>query len=262
MTHAPHPRFGTDIVPVEVSASPALLFRATEPTAVIDQATKVANALADVIRKQVLFKHIGNKDHVLVEAWTLCGSMLGVFPICVWSRPVEYGGVQGWEARVEARTMQGQVIGAAEAACMRDEENWSSRADYALRSMAQTRATSKALRLPLGFVMTLAGFDATPYEEMDGVIEGQARVVNNPPRSGQAGGFNRGQPQGGAEGRPVLPATESQLKAIYAIARGAQAMDDAEVEARCKELYGVTPSALSRRQASEFIDALKGGTNG
>ncbi len=63
---------------------------------------------------------------------------------------------------------------------------------------------------------------------------------------------------GRPENRPVLPATEPQIKAIYAIARGAQAMDDAEVEARCKELYGVTPSGLSRRQASEFIDALKG----
>jgi hypothetical protein len=32
--------------------------------------------------------------------------------------------------------------------------------------MAQTRATSKALRQPLGFVMTLAGYSATPAEEM------------------------------------------------------------------------------------------------
>jgi hypothetical protein len=32
--------------------------------------------------------------------------------------------------------------------------------------MAQTRATSKALRQPLGFVVTLAGFNATPAEEM------------------------------------------------------------------------------------------------
>jgi hypothetical protein len=32
--------------------------------------------------------------------------------------------------------------------------------------MAQTRATSKALRQPLGFVMQLAGFNPTPAEEM------------------------------------------------------------------------------------------------
>ena len=66
---------------------------------------------------------------------------------------------------------------------------------------------------------------------------------------------------GPPQARPVLPATEPQVKAIYAIGRGAQAMDEAEVDAKCKELYGATPSGLSRRQASEFIDALKSGSN-
>ena len=46
------------------------------------------------------------------------------------------------------------------------EKTWAGRDDYALRSMAQTRATSKAMRQPLGFIITLAGFDATPAEEM------------------------------------------------------------------------------------------------
>jgi hypothetical protein len=64
---------------------------------------------------------------------------------------------------------------------------------------------------------------------------------------------------GRPEARPALPATEPQVKAIYAIGRGAQSMDEAEVEARCRELYGVGPSELSRRQASEFIDAHKAG---
>jgi hypothetical protein len=90
--------------------------------------------------------------------------MLGVFPVVEWTRPV----ADGWEARVEARTLAGQVVGAAEAECLRTEKQWKSRDDYALRSMAQTRAVSKALRGPLGFVVTLAGFEATPAEEMNG----------------------------------------------------------------------------------------------
>ena len=64
---------------------------------------------------------------------------------------------------------------------------------------------------------------------------------------------------GRPETRPALPATEPQIKAIYAIGRGAQSLDESEVEARCKEMFGVSPSELSRRQASEFIDALKAG---
>lgn len=62
--------------------------------------------------------------------------------------------------------------------------------------------------------------------------------------------------------RPVLQATEPQVKAIYAIARGAQALDDVELEAHCRERYGCAPQELTRRQASEFIDALKLGAAG
>lgn len=82
----------------------------------------------------------------------------------------------GWESRVEARLRDGTVVGAAEAECRWSEATWSTRDSYALRSMAQTRATSKALRLPLSFVMVLAGFQSTPAEEIPagGFDDGQA----------------------------------------------------------------------------------------
>jgi len=147
-----------------VPASPTL-FGTTDPAAVVQAAAAAAKPLADVVRAQKLSVKIGPSEHVRVEGWTLLGSMLGVFPICVWSRKVE-GDDGGWEARVEARTRAGDLVGAAEAECLRSEKTWKNRDDYALRSMAQTRATSKALRQPLGFVMTLAGFNATPAEEM------------------------------------------------------------------------------------------------
>lgn len=115
-----------------------------------------------MLREQNLTTTISNREHVRVEGWTLCGTMLGVFPVCVWTKQLD----NGWEARVEARTLSGAVVGAAEAECLRSENTWKNRDDYALRSMAQTRATSKALRQPLGFVVSLAGFDPTPAEEM------------------------------------------------------------------------------------------------
>jgi hypothetical protein len=90
--------------------------------------------------------------------------MLGVTPVCAWTRPVD----QGLGGRVEARTLDGRIIGAAEAECLRSESTWKSRDDYALRSMAQTRATSKALGSVLRFVVTLAGYSGTPAEEMPG----------------------------------------------------------------------------------------------
>lgn len=146
------------------------LFKAGTPDMIVASATSHANALAHVIEQKRLYKQIGGKKHVYVEGWTLLGSMLGVFPVCVWTKLVtaENGATLGWEARVEARTRTGEVVGAAESQCLRSEKTWAGRDDFSLRSMAQTRATSKALRMPLGFVMVLAGYEATPSDEMGG----------------------------------------------------------------------------------------------
>lgn len=138
------------------------------PAQIMAQATEVADVLTDLLRKKKLTMGIRGREHVLVEGWTALGSLLGVYPVVEWTRPVTNpeGQPNGWEARVEAKTLTGIVVGAAEAQCTRDERMWRSREDYALRSMAQTRATSKALRLPLGFIVSLAGYEATPAEEM------------------------------------------------------------------------------------------------
>jgi hypothetical protein len=147
-------------------ASPTNLF-GVQPVDVIRQASALARPLRDVIVHQKLYAPIRDKNYVLVEGWTLLGSMLGVFPIVVWTRRVEADDLApGWEACVEARTRSGDVVGRAEAMCTRDEKMWASRDDYALRAMAQTRATSRAMRGPLGFVMKLAGYEATAAEEM------------------------------------------------------------------------------------------------
>lgn len=245
---------------VAPTGGPVALFGSADPVQIVAHARTVANALADVVAQQNLFTEIRGRRHVRVEGWTLLGSMLGVFPLCAWSRPID----RGWEARVEARTLAGALVGAAEAQCTRDEDRWADQPDYALRSMAQTRATSKAMRLPLGFVISLAGYDATPAEEMDGI--GGDGGGSAAPRAERANGGNGRIPHApahmaqAAEGRPVLPATEPQIRAIYASGRNDRGLDDAEIEARCQERFGVPVSGLSRRQASEFIDALKSGS--
>lgn len=142
--------------------APVSLFRTDDPVEIVTQATAVANALADVLKSKGLTTRIGNKDYVQVEGWTLCGSMLGVFPVVEWTRKLE----NGWEARVEARTRDGAVVGAAEAECLNTETRWKTAEDYSIRSMAQTRAISKALRAPLGFIVALAGYESTPADEM------------------------------------------------------------------------------------------------
>jgi hypothetical protein len=153
----------------DVDRTPATLFASPDPAAIVAQATRIANEIAPLIREQRLVKRIGQSDHVFLEGWTLAGTMLGVFPITVSSGPIVHEGeVLGYQATVEARTMAGNMVGRADAQCTHDEnDKWKHAPSFQLRSMAITRASSKALRMPLGFVMHLAGYDATPAEEME-----------------------------------------------------------------------------------------------
>lgn len=151
-----------EFLPAIRDAAVPSLIQGRTPAEIVANAEEIASALADVIEKKNLYKNISGKRHVLVEGWTLLGSLLGVVPIVEWTRQTP----DGWEARVVARTMGGVEVGAAEAMCSRRESRWKGADEYAIRSMAQTRATSKALRGPLGFIVELAGYSATPESEL------------------------------------------------------------------------------------------------
>ena len=140
------------------------LFQTDDPVEVLDHARRMSDALKTALDEGGMTMRIGGNEHVLIDGWTTLGAMLGVSPNVVWSKPLPDG--QGWEARAEARTVDGRVVGTAEAMVTREERNWKRADEYAVRSMAQTRAMSKALRGPLGFVITLAGRNATPAEEV------------------------------------------------------------------------------------------------
>ena len=63
---------------------------------------------------------------------------------------------------------------------------------------------------------------------------------------------------GGSAGRPRLPATASQVRAILAIAR----KQDADLEGVLRNDFGVDqPEDLSLSQASKLIDRLKAGAD-
>jgi hypothetical protein len=245
-----------------VAPAPANLFRTDQPTEIIARATDTANALMQAVRKQKLTANIQGKEYPLVEAWTLCGTMLGVFPVCVWTRKLE----DGFEARVEARTLAGQVVGAAEAQCTRTERTWKSRDDYALRSMAQTRATSKALRQPLGFVMTLAGLQATPAEEMprDGIepaeiVDPDGQVFPDQRPVDEPSPFTP--PAGAIEERPKGTVSEAQRKNIYRLLKKLVETGEWSEETLKGELYlayGVkSTTELTKAEASSVIDGWK-----
>lgn len=157
------------------------------PAEMLAEAKQAADALKDVIehtKRKPLFIH--GELYLYFEHWQTVGHFFGVTPKVVATKPVRYGEVRGFLARAEA-LRNGEAVSAAEAICMNDESKWSVRARYGkdeydrkvkigdepvprfqLRSMAQTRACAKALRLVLSWVVVLAGYSPTPAEEMVG----------------------------------------------------------------------------------------------
>lgn len=158
------PEFLPAVLPVKSSSVALGTLQAATPGALVQGATELAGELAKIIKRQGLSTKIQGRDHVNVEGWTTLGVMLGVTAREVQTVEQE-GGV--YVATVElVRMADGACISRASAECG-DEKPWNSRPKYARRSMAQTRATGKACRLAFSWIMSLAGYEATPAEEMN-----------------------------------------------------------------------------------------------
>ena len=115
--------------------------------------------------------------------WQTVARFYGASVGVEWTKPIERdGAILGYEAKAIVQR-HGNPESSAEAMCTRDEKNWASRDEFALRSMAQTRACAKALRNYLAWVAVLAGFRATPAEEVDGIVAAQAGNGGQPPAS-------------------------------------------------------------------------------
>lgn len=165
-----------DIAVVENHQPPTLLHE-TNPVLILEESKAIANALADIIKEKKLYTNINGKDYVHVEGWTTLGALVKVFPILDWSKRLDREDEVIYESRVIAQTLKGEIIGIGEALASGKEKTksgspkWTD--EYAIKSMSITRATSKALRIPLGWIMTLAGYEGTPFEEMP------TKLINN-----------------------------------------------------------------------------------
>jgi hypothetical protein len=188
----------------------------------IELGMQIAKPLADMVEAQGLSVRIGQGKHLRVEAWCALGAMVGVSPRTVWTeeaRNPETGQLEGYEARVEVVRSGGDVIGAAESGCYRDESRWRTAERHAIKSMAQTRATSKALGQVLRWIPELAGYSGTPAEEMP--PQEPAPAPSPPPRPpvveilGDQTADTKGQAFGERHRAQI---SESQANAIVALA--------------------------------------------
>jgi len=162
-----------------------------DPAEFFLRAKTVADALVSLVKEQKLFSVISGRKYLQVAGWAYAGAMMGVMAREVSAVEKENGDV---EATVELiRASDGAVIGRGSAIVGMDEVDnkgkltWGSRPRYARRSMAITRAEGKAFRLAFPWLVALAGYEATPAEEMDGlnIVEGEVKpepIKTNPAR--------------------------------------------------------------------------------
>lgn len=114
---------------------------------------------------------VGGKQYLFFSDWQTLGAFFEITAKVLSTEEIKQDGQTiGFIARASA-LHNGQEISAAEAECCFDEPNWEKKPRFQLRSMAQTRACSKALRNCLAWVVRLPGnlgtvIADTPAEEI------------------------------------------------------------------------------------------------
>ena len=133
-----------------------------------DSMLQLASELTKLIKEKGLSSNIQGKQFVNVEGWQFCGASLGLMPIITSTQDLCKDDELKYMATCEVRNITtGQLVATGIAICSNKEKTKRYFDEYAILSMAQTRAIGKAYRNLLAWLMKAAGFEATPAEEMD-----------------------------------------------------------------------------------------------
>ncbi|MGV3538615.1 MAG: hypothetical protein ACO1OQ_02325 [Rufibacter sp.] len=133
-----------------------------------DETMHLAVDLAKFIKENRLFQNIQGKEYVNVEGWQYAGSRLGILPVVDELTNMSDSAEIKYLAKVNLLNLRTeQVVGAGFAICSNKEQGRKYYQEYAIASMAQTRAIGKAYRNALAWIIRAAGYEPTPAEEMD-----------------------------------------------------------------------------------------------
>jgi hypothetical protein len=200
--------------PTAVALYHADMSLATVPEQELKDATEAAKALQQVIAGKKNPVKFNGEQYLEFEDWQTVGRFYGITAKVIRTQFVEYGDAAGFEAfAVAVHNKTGIEVSACEAICLNDEKNWQHKPLFQLKSMAQTRACSKALRQVLGWVVVLAGYKATPGEEIRDLEKAPSQTFSN--------GIKRK-----SENSTPQVISEAQRKRLYAIYKGAGVTDD------------------------------------
>ena len=130
--------------------------------------TAFAEGLQKFVKDNKLTANIQGKEYCLCEAWQYAGSKLSIVPVVKNINNLSTADEIKYSAEVELKRIgSDEIVGRGYAICSNKEGSKRGFAEYAICSMAQTRAVGKSFRTVLGWVMKCSGFEATPAEEMD-----------------------------------------------------------------------------------------------
>ena len=133
-----------------------------------DETLDLAKDLAKFIKDNKLTTNVQGKEFVNVEGWQYAGSRLGIVPIVEHVINVSNEQELKYQAKVTLFDLRHQTtVGAGFAVCSNKESGKKFYQEFAIMSMAQTRAIGKAYRNCLAWIIRAAGYEPTPAEEMD-----------------------------------------------------------------------------------------------
>ncbi len=213
-----------------------------DPEAMLAEATKQAKVLKNFLDQTKSVMRIGKSEHVKAGGWQFLARQARL-SVGTTAEPFEADGETGWKGHAIVYR-DGSQVGEADALCLRSETNWKNSDTYAICSMAQTRAASKAIKGVLGFVVVMAGYSDTPAEEM--------------PREAPAS-----QPR-----KDKAPAMRTRIKelSVEADALRGDTKTAGEVEAAVKSTWDTTLAKLDEAKlavlGSDLSEWLKGGCVG
>jgi hypothetical protein len=189
-----------------------------DPEKELEFGKRCATALMSVVEAQPKKVVLNGKTYIKYEDWQMIARFFNATVGTEWTRPVtKNGAVFGFESRAVVYNSEGKPVSAAESSCLRDEPNWKIKPEFQLKSMAQTRASAKALRNVFSWIPVLAGYEATPAEEMEGAaIEQGQNVGGMAHRKPSDGGISL---DGAAEGPSVKMMSEPQSRLIGQLAK-------------------------------------------
>ena len=154
-----------EVRPVQSSVDNHRALFSHDPEQAYREAQRLVNVVASMCTGPGYLVNISGKQYPKIEWWTSVSASLGLFPRVLYSKRLDREDEIAYEAKVEVHR-NGQIIASGEAMCSNREERWRNADEYAIKSMAITRASGKSYRIPLSFLAVMAGLEVTPAEEM------------------------------------------------------------------------------------------------